>query len=272
MAEHGDKELAKQEALKEFDIISESAQQATGQKDLSVYQTGGSLQKGWTMFMTTPASYARYHEAAIRNLLSGKGSKTENLKILAITQVVLPIMFQLAASGGEWDEEKMLRAVALGPLNGLFFWRDILSGIADQMILGKSWGFSAQPHLDTIYEIATGIADRGFEMKDITSLVAATRTFSGILDTIAGETEKPARRIIGYSEKALSPTETSFAKYNHEYNKKFRAWEKDRKNPRPSLKLKSLKKRITAAKKRKDKKQEQELKQEFVDLSKKLGG
>ena len=269
LKKHGDKELAKKEALVEFDIISESAQQASGQKDLSVYQTGGSLQKGFTMFMTTPASYARYEEAALRNLLSGKGKVAENLKIIAITHLLLPTVFQLVASGGEWDEEKMKRAWALGPLNGLFIWRDILGGIADQFFLGKAWGFSAQPHLDALYDIVTGIADRGFALKDITSLVAATRTFAGMVAAVSGETEHPIRRSIGYSESALEPIETSYKKYNHEFNQDLREWKADRTNPRPNMKLKGLKKGIAKARSEKNREAELKLKKKFIDIAKK---
>ncbi len=267
LKKHGDKKLANEEALREFEIITESAQQASGQKDLSVYQTGGSLQKGVTMFMTTPASYARYEEAALRNLLSGKGSKLENLKIIAITHILLPTIFQLVASGGEWDEQKMKRAWALGPLNGLFLWRDILGGVADQLFLGKSWGFSAQPHLDALYEILTNIADRGFALKDVTSLVAATRTFSGILDAISGQTAHPIRRSIGYSESALDVTKTGYNKYNKEFNRITKAYKEDRTNPRPDFRLKRLKSDISSARKEKN-----DVKKNLKEISDKSSG
>jgi hypothetical protein len=271
-----------EEALEQFEISTESAQQATGIKDLSVYQRGGSIQKGLTMFMTSLSSYARHWEGGLRGLITGRGSKTENLKRIAITHIVLPTMFQLAASGGEWDEEKMKRAWALGPLNGLFIWRDILSGIADQVFMGKAWGMSAAPHLETLYDTATNIARRGFEIEDITGLLAASRVAEGVTAAVTGETEHPIRRALGYSESALDPIETSYRKYSSEYNRKMNAWKEDRTKPKPSFRLKSIKKQITAAKKRGNNKnitaerklaidkQVRDLKERFVDLAKEV--
>lgn len=258
-----------EEALEEFEIATENAQQASGPKDLSFYQRGGSIQKGLTMFMTSLASYARHWEGGLRNLAAGRGSVTENLKRVAITHIILPTLFQLAASGGEWDEQKMKRAWFLGPLTGLFIARDLLAGIADTIFLGRAWGMSQAPHLEAIYDIVTNIAKKGFDIKEITSLIAITRVAGGIKAAVTGETEHPIRRALGYSESALNVVETSYKKHNSDYNKKLRRWKNDRTKPRPNLRLMSIKKQITAAKKSGDKKLEMKLKQRFVDTAKK---
>jgi len=263
-----------EEAIKAFEISTESAQQATGVKDLSVQQSGGSVQKGLTMFMTTPASYMRHWEAGMRGIAQGRGNISQNLKRIAITQVVLPIMFQLVASGGEWDEQKLKRAVALGPFNGLFIWRDIISGLADMAFLGKTWGDPSAPHLKELYAMSMELIDGEFGLDDVTQMVAATRSPKGLIASLSGETEHPIRRSLGWSESALEPIETSYNQWNHKFNQANKRFKKAKSEgfkytgPRIPARLRNKKKQISRAKKRGDRELELALKKEFVKMAK----
>lgn len=274
LKKHGDKERAHKESLIEFEMVTENTQQATGRKDLSVYQTGDSIQKGMTMFMTALSSYARMWEGGFRNLKipgikKGRGSQITNLKRLFYAQIVLPTLFQLAASGFEWDPEKQRRARWLGPLNGLFIVRDLMAGVYDIIFLGKAWGLSAQPQLEEVHDLMVKIVSGDLDLEDMANMINASRVVTGTMAAVKGETEHPIRRILGYSEKTLNPTETSYQKYKNEENKIIRRWKEDRTRKKPSIKLKSIKKQITAARKAGNKKQEQRLKERFVEAAKK---
>ena len=269
---HGDKELANKVALEEFEVITENTQQATARKDLSVYQTGDSIQKGMTMFMTALSSYARMWEGGARNLKipgikKGRGDQLTNLKRIFYAQIVLPTLFQLAASGFDWDEEKQRRARWMGPLNGLFIFRDLLAGVYDIIFLGKAWGMSAQPHLEEVSDLLVNLVDGDLQLKDIAGIVNVSRLATGIKDYMTGETDDE-RRLLGYSEYALNTVESGYTRYNHQYNKKMKAWKEDRTQPRPSVMLKSIKSQITKAKKSGNKKLERELKEKFIVISK----
>jgi hypothetical protein len=144
------KEIANKKALFEFEKATERTQQAAGVKDLGQFQRGTSMQKLFTMFMTSPTSYWRHQAGAIRNLYHGRGSTAENMKRFAIAQFVLPMMFQFVASGIRWDDEDQLRAAILGPLNGLFIARDFLSAGLNALLTGEMmYGVGTTPVLDT---------------------------------------------------------------------------------------------------------------------------
>jgi hypothetical protein len=118
-----------------------------------------------------------------------------------------------------------------------------------------------------LYETATKIADRGFDFDDIASMVAAFRIPFGVKDALTGETDKPIRRSLGYSESAIDPIGTAYDRYNHEYNKRLRKWQDDNSNPRPNMRLKSIKKQIAKARKSGNIEQERKLKEKFVDIA-----
>jgi len=149
-------------------------------------------------------------------------------KRLAVFGVVLPVVFQFVASGLDWDDDDMLRAVVLGPLNGLFMVRDVSAGL---------WDFAAgnpifdspglPPPLSTMGEIQTAVAkvvdkwnagDWTFDddfWKIIKSSGTAvgnlagmpvgpvSRLVGGAVDVAEGNTVAPVRRAMGFSEARL---------------------------------------------------------------------
>ena len=267
----GNHQASHEYALREFEIATEAAQQAAGQKDLSVFQTGSSIQKLFSMFMTTTASYLRIWESGWRNLYHGRGSKAGNLKKIAITHLLLPILFQLAASGGEWDEQKQKRAVFVGPFVGLFIFRDVISAIADRLFLGKYYGYGGAPPLSALTDFIDTLTTKGIGVEELSHMIAALRPAVGMKDAMEGKTEHPIRRSIGYSESALNPIKTAYGKHNSDYNRVMRDWKEDPKNsPRPNMRLKAIKKQIARAKKNGNSKQEKKLMQQFIDHAKSL--
>jgi hypothetical protein len=219
---------AKTEALHQFDIATKRSQQAGDVMDLSYFQGAlGSLGKLFTMFMTAPLSYYRNSASALRNLASGRGSKSENIKRLAVSWVVLQSVFQFIASGFEWEDDKQLRAALLGPLNGLFILRDVTDSLAGALIEGRSPYFSVgtPPPLTTISKASRGLAgihklvEEGGDTDDVIKIIdylaesvghltgipygPMSRVYSGVSDAVTGETDYPIRRMMGYSEKSL---------------------------------------------------------------------
>jgi len=126
---------AKAEAVDAMEKAVERVQQAGNVKDLGAFQRLGSFAKLFTMFRTAPIAYYRVWSGGWRNLIYGRGSKSENIRRIALTHIVLPMFFQWVSDAFMWgnpdddDEDDRLipwlpktqtRALLLGPMNGLF--------------------------------------------------------------------------------------------------------------------------------------------------------
>ena len=218
-----DHDAAHKKALVEFERSTERSQQAGNIKDLAHVQRLGSIGKLFTMFMTAPASYYRNVASGLRNLKAGRGSRAENLKRMAVGHFVLPMIFQWVASGFDWEEDKMLRAMVVGPLNGLFIARDAIEGFATAVFEGHAYfSLGVTPPLSTIQKTArAGVSinkaisdgfDGEYAMKATIQLLESAglltgipfgtvkRTVAGIKDASEQETERPIRRILGFPE------------------------------------------------------------------------
>lgn len=150
----------------DFEMITDRAQQAGDMKDLSSFQGGGSMFKLFTMYKTSPRQYYANVSESFLDMRAGKeGSKKDFARRFFIAQVMLPLTFQLVsditkAPFRDDDEETIsgedyLRAMLLGPLNGIFIMGDALdmiaSGIADTTIWAKKITI-----LDGVQEVAQG--------------------------------------------------------------------------------------------------------------------
>jgi len=198
------REEAEKIADREFGVASDMTQQAAALKDLAYVQRLGSLGKLFTMFMTTPISYYQQWEGGLRNLVHGRGSVTSNLKRMAIAQFVLPMIFQFVASGLRWDDDDQLRAIVMGPFNGLFIARDILGVILDGLFLGNFFDTASAPPLtDTTallgkigvqaHKMITG---EGTDFEDVMKFIEDTTSVAGRL---TGVPVDPGERIFkGY--------------------------------------------------------------------------
>jgi len=129
---------AKKAAMLEFELTTKRTQQAGDVQDLGAIQRMGSFGKLFTMFMTAPNSYFRQEIGAIRNLARGRGNKADLLKRIVIAHFVLPMLFQLVASGFKWDREKQIRAMLLGAFNGIMIAGDMLELLFQVVVNGIS--------------------------------------------------------------------------------------------------------------------------------------
>ena len=217
-------EQAHQKALTGFGMATTRAQQAGNIEDLGDIQRAGSWARLFTMFMTAPNQYYRSAYGAYRNLKAGRGTKTENLKRFAIAHFVLPMMFQFAASGFRWENEKQVRAFLVGSLNGLLILGDIVEGLLDAMLAEASYGYDGVPlasGVNQLYRVSGGIGKalrEGFSTEEILEIIhnfasggskfvgipydPLYRISKGVTDLGKGELQDP-RQLLGYTEYAL---------------------------------------------------------------------
>jgi hypothetical protein len=220
---------ARRVAEMEFVKATRSSQQATGPADLSQVQSGHWMFKFLTMYKTSPLQYHRKVMEGARGLIAGRGSKADNLKKMFIYHVLLPQVFQMAGNGFKWDGEDQATAAVLGNFNNVFAAGDGIQYIANQ-IRGLPFNYQATPVESLVTdaprvgkdleEIAwlmenpesvtfSEVMDAWKNMATIVSHATGTpvkgvhSTLSGIADVVDGNTEYPARRIIGWSEASL---------------------------------------------------------------------
>lgn len=215
---------AHQKALVKFGMATTRAQQAGNVEDLGSIQRMGSWARLFTMFMTAPNQYFRSSYGALRNLKAGRGSKVSNLKRFAIAHWVLPMMFQFAASGFRWENEKQIRAFLVGSLNGLLILGDLIETMVDAASIGNYFAPDAVPLVSAGKTTASGIAKmhktivEGFTTEEVllaihdiasgVSKVAGIpydplyRISSAVVETSKGTLEDP-RQLFGYTKYAL---------------------------------------------------------------------
>jgi hypothetical protein len=141
-------------AVKMFERDTKSSQQSSDIQDKDQFQTGGAFNRSLNMFLTSVKQYLRKEMTTTRNLYrkiksggkEGKGTYWENIKTLAMYHSILPVIFQFISAGlpgvlapwEEEDEETLLRAAALGNLNGLFIIGSFVEAFGDLMT-SKPW-------------------------------------------------------------------------------------------------------------------------------------
>jgi len=170
-------EDAKRIAIQRFELATKRSQQAGDVEDLADIQRRGSFAKLWTMFMTAPNQYYRSLSGGVRNLFAGRGSKIDNMKRIFIAHVVLPVTFQWVASGfpglfSDWDDKdtkRMIRAGALGALNGLLIAGDFLEYLGDSLYENMFYPIGQVPlakpieHFGKSFQGMKKIADKGLD-------------------------------------------------------------------------------------------------------------
>jgi hypothetical protein len=223
---HYDKSLSQGKSAKkahdigimEFEKATERTQQAAGTKDRGSFERGSSLQKLFTMYMTSPAAYTRQTMAALRHF---KTDPINSSKRLLIFNVMLPMLFQAVASGfvgvgGDDEDEaaefwkKELRAVLLGPFMGIPIARDIASGIWDSMMgewYGSDIAYSPVTEVGKSLTQAIFHASKGLREGNEEAVRKAQGEFFDFLGYMVGLPTKPAKRLLaGWEDVASGET------------------------------------------------------------------
>jgi len=141
-----------------FEMVTDRAQQASDYKDQSSFSGGGSVEKLFTMYIT---SLRQYYANVYESFLDAKegsffsaekgkkGSTKEFARRFFIGQIILPLTFQFISDTlkapfndddeEDWAPEDYYRAMLLGPLNGLYIVGDLIEGAASAAVGSKIW-------------------------------------------------------------------------------------------------------------------------------------
>ena len=162
-------------AIRKFERDTKRTQQSSDLQDKDFYQTGHPMQRAANFFLSTPRQYLRKDIQAVRNLgrklkawdrNAGKGSVKENLRTLLMYHVYMPVLFQYISMGlpgllrgfREDDDEDLMRAAIMGPLNGLFIAGEVL-GMGADYYQGKPWAGEGTKSLGLL-NVATSIIQK----------------------------------------------------------------------------------------------------------------
>jgi len=162
-------------AVRKFERDTKRTQQSADLQDKDIFQTSHPLVRAANMFLTTPKQYLRKEIQGVRALNrkliawdrdAGKGTVTENVRTLMMYHVFMPVLFQYVAMGlpgmlRGWrddDDDDLIRAAAIGNLNGLFILGELVTMIGDYFT-DKPWAGEGTKSLGVI-NIASGIFQR----------------------------------------------------------------------------------------------------------------
>jgi hypothetical protein len=204
-------ETAEEYAMNKFERVASRSQQSAKLKDTSQLQKG-SLGKLFTMFHNSQQQYFRYEIAALRNLSKGRGNTAHNLKILAVTHFLLPILFQLVSNWFTDEDEKtekkrLIRAAILGSWNGLLIAGDIMEyGL--EKLFGEKWGYTPSPVFGSVENMGYGLAMIAKGIKDVDSEVfikGVDNLAHAISQTVLGAPYRPAKKLIKEVRETIDP-------------------------------------------------------------------
>jgi hypothetical protein len=163
MEKFHDPNMAHISAMRVVREATGSTQQSGLEVDLAPIQEANALFKAITMYKSAPFQYQRKVAAAVRNLISGRGTIGQNLKTIAIYHVLLPSLFQFMSNGFKWDNKEEVRSAILGPYNDLLAFGDIAEGLWN-IYNGESWKkYRATPVL-SIYDDAEALVQHGMKV------------------------------------------------------------------------------------------------------------
>lgn len=182
-------------ALKQFERATARTQQSGLPEDLSMIQTtGGSIGRLFTMFLTTPQQYLRLTTQSGSNVIKAmggqpfRGKTSKNVRNFALLWAGLPMVFQWAADGFEFEEERQARAALVGPLNGIPMLGDAFDTIA-RAITGddRFAGTGAPPPYASVDNLGAGISkllDEGMTVEEFYEAAEKIATGAGQLSGV----------------------------------------------------------------------------------------
>jgi hypothetical protein len=185
-------DAAKKEAIKQFEMTTERTQQAGHIKDLGMYQSGGSVARLFTMFLTSPRQYFISMSESILDAAAGKpGAVKQAAKKFVIAQIVLPSLFEAAGQmmlhgldPEEWELDDFISAWITGPLNGLFVVGSVGKRLVESAISKSKYGYQAVPLYQDLKYIEWGLRD--LEKSIENDKFNAKRILSGALNISEG--------------------------------------------------------------------------------------
>lgn len=227
------------EAMKAFEDSFTTSQQSADLSQQSAWQKGGSFQRLFTVFASTPNQYVRKEMMATEDYYHGRISLKQWVKMMTIYHVMLPMLFQWVADGFDFEFKNQIRAGILGNVNGLFLWGQFFYIATSQALGVKAWSqdtilaaifreFSQAMGAITVedwdMESVLNAVKQGVEVAGLITALPAKQAINIIegthqmLDAENGEEMlKGFKRIAGWSEWVLNQGE------NPKSKRKFRA-------------------------------------------------
>jgi len=157
---------AESQSILAFEMATDRSQQAVDMKDLSSFSGGNSAMKLFTMYKTSPRQYYAVAYEALFDAFAGRKNGWHNAaRKMAISHAVLPLMFQFVSDMwrmvGDEDKElegsDYLRAMLLGPLNGLYIAGEVAAPLAS-MATGARVYDAQIPAFSAINSTVRGVA------------------------------------------------------------------------------------------------------------------
>ena len=210
--------------IEEYEEFGSDTQQSPEISRLSPFQKGGSFAKLFTMFMSSQRQYLAKEINAVKTLFQKGGTSKANIqkvaKTIFIYHVILPVFFQMVANlfGFDDDDRKeYLRAMLIGPMNGLFIFQDMIDSIVRASLGMKVWDSEIpiyQLSNDLVQAIqkldigdidAEDIKDALKELMEASNSVGIPTKYimnltQGVKDLIDGDIQRGLGLMLGWSE------------------------------------------------------------------------
>jgi hypothetical protein len=162
--------LSETEAMRKAERITNETQPSGDINTIAFGMSEGSFYKLFTMFMTQPNKYFNVIANNARNLRYGRGSKAKAISNILVTWLVLPMLFQFLADGLRWKKERQIQAMALGPLNNILVWGQLIKS-AIGWAMGDTFDYQASPALTTPGKAQRGISKLTKEEPDTEDII-----------------------------------------------------------------------------------------------------
>lgn len=214
---HRDMGKTHEEAIRIFESVTESTQQSADLSELSTWQRGNSFAKLFTTYKSSPNQYFRKEVGALRNFIHGRQGVAQTAKTVIIFHMLLPMFFQWVSDGFEWDEDEQIRAMVLGPLNGIFIAGDLIEAAVRSAVGLRDFDdeLPMMSVVDGVIRAVGLIKDDDITTEDF---IRATRAIAetgghitglplktgidigtGVVDLFSGDFEKGAYEVLGWS-------------------------------------------------------------------------
>jgi tRNA A37 methylthiotransferase MiaB len=136
------KDVAKQEALKDFDRFVDATQQSMSMFNTSMSRFKmSSMGRAVSAFTSAPAQLTRLEMNMWRNVSAGITTKgqfknkqvLQNVARIAVVRQLIPALYQFAADGWEWDSDNQRVTAVLGNLQGVLLLGKMIEGAKNKM-------------------------------------------------------------------------------------------------------------------------------------------
>lgn len=220
--------------IKEYEDFSADTQQSADISQQSEWQRGGSTMKLFTWFKSALIQYSRKEVNAVRSLFRKEGTSPKNIKrvarIMFIYHFLVPFLFEFVSNFGGWDEDdrkEYLRAIILGPLDGIAIMGDAIQWVVRSALGLYTFGDPIQiPAADILVDFwkafesldmdeitAENVFDAVNEWSEAGSNIGIPSQYAvnigqGIADIVDGDTKRGIALLLGWSEYYLREPKT----------------------------------------------------------------